>query len=409
MMVKHPDGTYEARVIGAMVDYRFLPDDPEAVLEIMAAASTRIVSLTVTEGGYNFHHVTGEFDLRHPGVMHDLEPGVAPVSVFGVVVEALRRRRERGIAPFTVLSCDNVQGNGDVARRSFTAFARQKQPELGAWIAQHVAFPNGMVDRITPVTSDADRAQLAERFGVADAWPVVCEPFTQWVVEDHFPQGRPPLEHVGVQLVEDVEPYELMKLRLLNAGHQALCYFGTLAGYRFAHEVMANELFPRFLLAYMAEEARPTLRPVPGVDLDAYCRTLMERFGNPEVRDTLARLCTDTSERIPKFLLPVVRERLAAGGPVHRSAAIVASWARYAEGIDEAGQPIEVVDPLRAPLMAAAARNRAEPTAFLQNRAIFGDLIDDPRFVRPYVAALASLHGHGALETLRTLDSFAAS
>jgi mannitol 2-dehydrogenase len=320
-----------------------------------------------------------------------------------VLVEALRRRRAQGVPPFTVLSCDNVPGNGNVARRSVVAFARRKDPELGEWIAQHIAFPNGMVDRIAPVTSDNDRIQLAERFGIADAWPAVCEPFTQWVIEDRFPQGRPPLDHVGVQLVDDVEPYELMKLRLLNAGHQALCYFGYLAGYRFAHEVMANDLFPRLLQGYWAEEARPTLRPVPGVDLDAYCRTLIERFGNPEVRDTLARLCAETSDRIPKFLLPVVRERLAEGGAVRRSAAIVASWARYAEGLDEAGRPIDVVDPLKQTLMEAAARNRANPTAFLENRAVFGDLVDDPRFVRPYVEALASLHDHGALETLRKL------
>ncbi len=404
LVVKHPSGEHTARVVGSMIDYRFLPDDPEAVLEIMAAPATRIVSLTVTEGGYNFHHVTGAFDFAHPGVVHDLEPGAVPVSVFGVVVEALRRRRARGIPPFTVMSCDNVQSNGDMARRSFAAFAHRKDADLGDWIAEHVAFPNAMVDRITPVTSESDKAQLAERFGIADAWPVVCEPFTQWVVEDHFPQGRPPLEHVGVQMVADVVPYELMKLRLLNAGHQGLGYFGVLAGYRFAHEAMADPLFPRFLLAYMNEEARPTLRPLPGVDLDAYCRTLMERFGNPEVRDTLARLCAETSDRIPKFLLPVVRESLAAGGPVRLSAAIVASWARYAEGTDEAGQPIEVVDPLKRTLMEAAARNRANPLAFLENRAVFGDLIDEPRFTQPYVAALASLHERGALATLRAIE-----
>ncbi len=402
MMIKHPDGHYTARVIGSMLDYKFLPDDPEAVLELMVAPSTRIVSLTITEGGYNFHHVTGEFDFANTGVACDLEENAVPGTVFGVVVEALRRRRARGIAPFTVLSCDNVQGNGDVARRSFTAFARRKDASLGEWIAQNVAFPNDMVDRITPVTSDADRAQLAERFGVQDAWPVVCEPFTQWVVEDHFPQGRPPFERVGVQLVHDVLPYELMKLRLLNAGHQAICYFGVLAGYRYAHEVMANQFWPDLLMGYWRDEAIPTLRPVPGVDLIAYCKTLVERFGNPEVKDTLARLCAETSDRIPKFLLPVVREQLATGtASIRRSAAIVASWARYAEGTDESGNPIIVVDPLKASLMQAAARNRTNPTAFIENRAVFADLVDEPRFVQPYTEALALLHSAGAIETMR--------
>jgi mannitol 2-dehydrogenase len=266
------------------------------------------------------------------------------------------------------------------------------------------AFPNGMVDRITPVTSEADKAQLAERFGIADAWPVVCEPFTQWVIEDDFPQGRPPLQDVGVQLVADVVPYELMKLRLLNAGHQTICYFGVLAGYRYAHEVMANPLWPQLLMGYWTEEAIPTLRPVPGVDLLAYCHTLIERFGNPEVSDTLARLCAETSDRIPKFLLPVIREQLAAGtAKIRRSAAIVASWARYAEGTDEKGNAINVVDALKERLVAAAARNRANPTAFIEDRAVFGDLIDEPRFVQPYTEALALLHDPkaGALETMR--------
>jgi len=294
-----------------------------------------------------------------------------------------------------------VQGNGDVARKTFTAFAERKVPALGAWMQANVAFPNGMVDRITPVTSDSDKKQVAERFDIDDAWPVVCEPFTQWVIEDHFPQGRPPFEHVGVEIVPDVVPYELMKLRLLNASHQALCYFGYLAGYRYADDVMANTVFPRFLLAYMTEEASPTLRPLPGVDLDAYRHTLIERFGNPQVRDTLARLCADTSDRIPKFLLPVARERLAQGGTVRRCAAIVASWARYAEGRDEKGEPIELVDPLKATLTAAAAHNRENPLAFLENRAIFGGLVDDPRFTDPYREALILLHEKGALETVK--------
>jgi len=203
-----------------------------------------------------------------------------------------------------------------------------------------VPFPNSMVDRITPVTSEEDRRVLAERFGVEDAWPVVCEPFTQWVLEEAFAAGRPPLQGAGVQLVDDVEPYELMKLRLLNASHQALCYLGYLSGYRYAHEVCQDPLFTSFLLAYMDREATLTLPPVPGVDLAAYQHTLTERFANPAVRDSLARLCADSSDRIPKFVVPVITEQLAAAGEVGRAALVVAAWARYAEGVDEQGQPI---------------------------------------------------------------------
>jgi len=401
LMVKPASGHYEAAVIGSIVDFLYAPDDPEAVLEMMAAPSTRIVSLTITEGGYNFHQVTGAFDLGNADVAHDLAAGAVPKTVFGLVAEAVRRRRARGIAPFTVMSCDNIQSNGDVARKMFCAFALAKDAELGAFMESHVAFPNAMVDRITPVTTADDIAEVASRFGIDDAWPVVCEPFAQWVIEDHFPLGRPAFEKVGAQMVADVVPYELMKLRLLNASHQALAYLGYLAGYRYAHEAAGDPLFAEFLLNYMTLEATPTLLPVPGVDLDAYRRTLIERFSNPEVRDTLARLCAESSDRIPKFLLPVVHAQLKAGGDISRSALVVASWARYAEGIDEQGQPIEVVDRLKDQLMAVASGNRANPTAFIDNRELFGDLADDARFVAAYREALASLHAVGALETVR--------
>ena len=403
LVVKHADGTYEPRVIGAITEYLFAPDDPEAVLERLASGATRIVSLTVTEGGYAIDPVSGEF-APSGDVARDLEPGAAPRTTFGFVTEALRRRRERGLEPFTVMSCDNLQGNGHLSQLAFTAFARLRDPELGEWVAREVRFPNSMVDRITPVTTDGDRAEVRERFGVDDRWPVMCEPFTQWVLEDAFSLGRPPYEDAGVQVVEDVEPYELMKLRLLNASHQALCYLAYLAGHRLVHEAAQDPLFRAFLLGYMDEEATPTLAPVPGVDLDDYKHTLIERFSNPEVRDTIARLCAESSDRIPKWLLPVVRRQLELGGPIERSAAVVASWARYAEGVDEQGRPIEVVDRLAGSLTAIARRQReGEPEAFIANRELFGDLVDEPRFVAAYRSALRSLHERGALATLESL------
>ncbi len=403
LVIKHPDGHYEPRVIGSIVGYLFAPDDPEAVIERMADPATRIVSLTVTEGGYNFHHVTGEYDLTNAQVRHDLEHPQAPQTTFGLIVEALRRRHERGVAPFTVMSCDNIQGNGEVAHRMFTAHARALDSELGAWVEREVSFPNSMVDRITPVTTPADIDELKRRFAIEDRWPVVCEPFTQWVLEDHFTLGRPAFETVDVQVVDDVMPYELMKLRLLNASHQALTYFGYLAGYRYAHEVCQDPLFVDFLLDYMNIEATPTLRPVPGVDLDAYKRTLIERFANPEIKDTLARLCAESSDRIPKWLLPVIREQLARDGDIRRSAAVVASWARYAEGADEQGRPIEIVDRLKDSLLAIAQNNRQQPSAFIENRQLFGDLADDERFRQAYLEALERLHAHGARATVGAL------
>src|SRR5215211_5866494 len=403
LVQKDPGGGWQPKIIGSIVEYRYAPDDTEAVIEKMADPGTRIVSLTVTEGGYNFHPVTGEFDEANPAVQADLAPGAVPATTFGLITEALMRRRTRVVAPFTIMSCDNIQGNGHVAQEVFTAFARLREPELGEWVASTICFPNSMVDRITPVTTDNDRDEVRQRFGIEDAWPVVCEPFTQWALEDKFSLGRTPLERVGVQVVPDVKPYELMKLRLLNASHQALCYFGYLSGYRLVHEVAQDPLFAKFLLDYMHREATPTLAPVPGIDLEEYKHNLIARFSNPEVRDTVARLCAESSDRIPKWLLPVIRHNLAHGGPVDLAAAVVASWARYSDGVDEQGRPIEVVDRLAGRLTESARRQREDPDAFLANRDVFGDLADDPRFTAAYRSILMALHERGARATLTSM------
>ncbi|ORI16374.1 mannitol dehydrogenase family protein [Rhodococcus sp. 1168] len=403
LALKHSDGAWDTRVIGSIIEYLFAPDDPDAVIEKMAAESTKIVSLTITEGGYNFSATTGEFDTANPAIVADLEPGAILSTTFGLVVEALARRKDRGLKPFTIMSCDNIEGNGHIAESTFTTFARLKDPALAKWITAEGAFPNSMVDRITPVTTLEVVQELSARYALDDQWPVAGEPFTQWVLEDKFTLGRPAFEHVGVQVVDDVTPYELMKLRLLNASHQALCYFGYLSGYRLVHEVAQDPLFAEFLLAYMDDEATPTLQPVPGIDLGEYKKTLIERFSNPEIRDTVARLCAESSDRIPKWLLPVIRTNLDNGGPITLATAVVASWARYAEGADEQGQPIEIVDQLKDSLVPLALEQKDDPTAFIANRAVFGDLIDNERFVTEYTKALASLHEHGARATLEGL------
>lgn len=399
MVVKRPDGRRDARVIGSIADYRYAPDDPDAVIEQMAAPTTRIVSLTITEGGYNIDYGTGRFNLDDPGVRQDLHAGAAPCTVFGLATEALRRRRSRGVIPFTVMSCDNIQSNGDIARKSFGAFASAVDPAFGEWVREAVAFPNAMVDRITPVTTDEDISELAGDYGVADRWPVICEPFRQWVLEDHFPAGRPAWEEVGVQMVADVTPYESMKLHLLNGSHQVIAYFGMLAGYCYVHEAAHDPTFTHFLLDYMIEEVTPVLAPVPGVDLNAYRRTLIDRLSNPMIRDTLARIGAETSDRIPKFVLPVIRKQLAAGGEIRRGAAVIASWARYVEGKDDQGRPLEIVDRLKDRLLAAA--DNTNPEAFIADQSLFGDLADQPRFVAAYREALASLHAVGAIETMK--------
>jgi len=403
LVEKSPDGTWSTRIIGSITEVIFGPEDPAAVIAKLCEPNIRIVSLTVTEGGYNFDRLSGEFMLDTPAIAADLEQGAVPRTFFGVVTEALRRRRDAGIPPFTIMSCDNIQGNGHVARRMFEAFARIQDSEFADWLSTTVSFPNSMVDRITPVTTPEDITAVSDVIGLVDECPVVCEPFFQWALEDEFPSGRPDLESAGVQLVDDVAPYEKMKLRLLNGAHQGLAYFSHLMGYRLVHEATLNDDVAVFLRRYMDEEATPTLDPVPGVDLDAYKTQLIERFQNPEVRDTVARLCAETSDRIPKWLLPIVLDQLAVRGQVTLCAAIVASWARYAEGTDEHGAPIDVVDPLREDLMPRATRQRSDTLAFLANRELFGDLVDEPRFTDPYSRTLDALHAQGAARTLHDL------
>ncbi|MGY1792694.1 mannitol dehydrogenase family protein [Geodermatophilus sp. SYSU D00525] len=400
LVEKHPDGHLTARVVGSLVGYRLAPDDPGAVVEAMAAPGTRIVTLTVTEGGYNASAATGEFDATAPAVLADLRPDAAPATVFGLVTEALVRRRARGLPPFAVASCDNVPGNGDLARRSFAAFAGLRDDALGEWVAREVPFPSSMVDRITPLTTDDDRARLAATFGVEDLWPVVCEPWTQWVLEDAFPAGRPPLEDVGVQVVGDVAPYELMKLRLLNAGHQVLGHLGPLLGHEHVHEAIRDPLLRELLVGYLEEEGTPTLPPVPGTDLRRYRAELVTRFGNPHVRDTLARLVEHASDRLPQFLFPVLRANLDRGGEVRRSAAVVAAWVH---ALERRGDAAGLVDARRDRLVAAARRSREDPLAPLTDRELFGDLGDRPRFTAAYAAALDSLRTRGAAATVAEL------
>lgn len=381
LILEKPDGSRDALVIGSIIDYHYAPDDPEPALEVLAAPTTRIISLTITEGGY-----------RDPD-------GPA----FALIVEALDRRRRRGLAAPTIVSCDNIENNGEIARRAVLANAESREPALAQWIDDRARFPSSMVDRITPATTLQMAAEVRRDFGINDRWPVVAEPFTAWVLEDDFADGRPPLEKAGVLLVDDVAPYELMKLRLLNAGHQCLAYFAHLCGFTFVHEAASDPLFAEFLLAYFESEAIPTLPPVPGIDLHDYTRTLVERFSNPGVRDSVTRLCAYSSDRIPKWLIPVICDNLANDGPVRVAAAVVASWARYAEGTDEWGKPYEVVDQLADSLIPIARSQYENPTAFIEIAALFGDLAHQPRFVQAYNWALDSLHHKGARATLEAL------
>ncbi|MBV6760392.1 mannitol dehydrogenase family protein [Rhodococcus opacus] len=396
VLVKNNDGTIHPRVVGALVEYLFAPERPETVLERLAAASTRIVTLTITEGGYNLEPATGEFVDDDPLIAAEVAGRGAPRTHFRFLLEALRRRRDRGIAPFTVASCDNIQGNGVVARRTLIRYAELVDPEFARWIDENVHFPNSMVDRITPITTDEDRALVRERFGLDDAWPVPCEPYQQWVLEDDFPLGRPPLEEVGVQLVPDVEPYEMMKLRLLNASHQMIGYVSFLEGYEYVHEAMSDPLIREFVARFMKREAQPTLPDLPGIDLADYRATLLERFSNPLVRDTIARQCLQTSTTIPTFLLPIIRDQLDSGRGIDLAATTIAAWACYAA---EPGDD-RIVDRWREKLV-ERARDSVNPYAFVEDEALFGDLATNEQFRDAYRTAHQSFRDRGVADTLR--------
>lgn len=399
-VVERSAGRDAARVIGSLLEFLYAPDDPQAVLEKMADAGTRIVALTITEGGYYVNQGNGEFDAAHPDIVHDLAHPHAPRCSFGYLAEALDLRRRRGLAPFTVMSCDNLQNNGDVLRKMLLAFATLRDPALADWLERHCAFPNSMVDRITPATTDEHRAFVRDTFGLADAWPVMTEPFLQWVIEDRFPGGRPAWELAGAQMTDDVLPYEKMKLRLLNAGHQSLCYLGMLFDYEFAHEAMADDDIRRLFSDMMDLEVTPLLLPVRGIDLADYKRTLIERFSNPAIRDQLSRIGTEGSARIPKFVLPSVREQLERGGPIRLLSFVVASWFRYLNGRSETGRPMPIIDPYAQRLREHALRGGDDANVLLSLRELFGELADDLRFAAEVRQALVRLYRNGARAAL---------
>ena len=392
-----------ARIVGSLVDSLLAPEDREAVLERMAAPETRILSLTITEGGYYIDEGTGDFQATHPDIRHDLEHPDAPASSIGLLAAALDRRRLRGLAPVTLMSCDNLQGNGHVLQKVLLAFIGLSNPTLQQWIEQNIAFPNSMVDRITPQTTPRDIAFVADHFGIEDAWPVVAEPFRQWVIEDTFANGRPAWEKVGAELTTDVAPYELMKMRLLNGSHLAMAYLGALHGFPFVHDILADPLFAAFIRAFM-EEVTPVVPHIPGVSVTDYKATLMERFANPTINDQVTRICSEGSAKMPKWLLPSIAELSAQGAPTKLLSLVVAAWILYlGTGVDRNGAPLDIVDARAAKLRPLAAASLTNPAPILAAPSLFGPTLPaNQAFVRQVTEALHTLTSTGLTATLRT-------
>ncbi|MGY1744080.1 mannitol dehydrogenase family protein [Blastococcus sp. SYSU D00695] len=390
---RSPDGE-RARVVGVMTDYLFAPDAPAAVLDRLTDPRTRMVTMTITGAGYPLDPHTGELDLACADLQRDLADPARPCTAFGYIVEALDRRRRAGTAPFTVVSCDNMHRNGDATRAAVVGLARRRDEVLARWITDRVAFPSSMVDRITPQTTDDERAAVARRYGVDDRWPVITEPFSQWFIEDDFCNGRPPLDAVGVRFVPDVAPYELMKTRLLNAGHSALGYLGTLAGHDRIDALMGEELFAAYVTRLMDAEVTPLLPQPAGVDLTEYKALLVQRFANPAIADRLHRLCRRGSTKVAHHLLPSLAETLERGGRAPLLTLAVAGWIRYLQQ----HEPVE--DPLGPRLRDLARAGGTDPRPVLAVRPVFGDLGGHPGFAQDLEALLTDLTRDGVRATV---------
>lgn len=381
------------QVVGSVLELRVAPEDPGTVLARIAAPGTRIVSLTVTEKGYHHDPASGALRTDDADVQHDLAHPEAPRTALGFIVRGLALRHARGLPPITLLSCDNLPANGHLLQGLVLALARQVDPALADWIAQGCSFPACMVDRIVPRTTDADREQVGAALGLHDAWPVMGEPFIDWVIEDRFAAGRPAWEVGGARFVADVVPFELAKLRLLNGSHSTLAYLGSMAGLRTVDEAVREPALRRLIETMMLREIVPTLPDTPGFDLAAYSARIVARYANPALQHRLRQIAMDGSQKLPQRLLGSVRGRLQQGAPIELLSLAVAGWLHYLRGRDEAGVPHTIDDPMAPTLTLLLAE--AGPAAVLAHAPVFGDLAGVAAFTEPVLRWLGLLERHG--------------
>lgn len=394
------------QVIGAVQKALVGPEDPAALIAIMADPSIKIVSLTITEKGYCHDPATGDLNLQHPDILHDIKNINQPKSAIGYLVAALQQRFNSGSKSFTALSCDNLPDNGEVLEKVVLQFAQQISAELAVWIKQNTCFPCTMIDRIVPATTDEDRHEIEALLGLRDEAMVVAEPFTQWVIEDRFSDGRPQWEKVGAQLVDNVQIFEKIKLRLLNGSHSTLAYTGYLSGFDYISEVMSEPAFVNMITLYMAREAGETVKAPTGFDIEAYKKQLRDRFFNKALKHRTWQIAMDGSQKLPQRLLQTLREQLAANGDIDIICLAVAAWIRYVSGVDENGKAIEVADPLAAILRKQCEENAGDPQAMVKAvvslAQVFGtDLGDEKRFVETTAQWLARFYDQGVLATIK--------
>ena len=392
-----------AEVTGAMIDYLPIEKGHGPLIRAMSDPAIRIVSLTVTEGGYYLDPVTGGLDINHPDIAHDAANPQTPGTAFGAMVAALRQRRAAGLGPFTGQSCDNLRGNGDILRQAVVGLARLSDPDLADWIDTQGAFPNSMVDCIVPATGPAELA-LVRDLGIEDAAPVSHESYRQWVVEDKFCAGRPAWEHVGATISGDVHSYEMMKIRILNAGHQVIANAGELLSVQTIAGCLAHPGIRALFQKTQSEEIAPYVADVPGRTAAEYVTLIAQRFANPAIHDTTRRVAFDGSSRHTGFVLPILRDALAAGGRVQGLSLVEALWARMCYGTREDGSDIAANDPYWDALNAVAVAAKSNPRVWLEQSHIYGDLIEAEPFVTAFDAWLTMIWQDGVAATL---DHFA--
>lgn len=391
LYTKEPNGAHKAKIIGSIVEYFYGPENPLAVIERMASPEIKIISLTIAEDGYLLNEITGAFDINHPAVTEDIKNPFSPKTVFGYLMQSFKLRKLRNLPGCTILSCDNIKSNGDTMKQSLYNYVSKTEPDLLDWIIANTSFPNTMVDRISPITNSNDTTSLKEDFAIDDQWPVICEPFSQWVIEDQFIHSRPNWDKVGVQYTQNIRPFENLKLRLLNASHTILGILGTLHGYKTVYEVAQDEDFMQFLKLFMNDEVTPTLTDSDQESIENYKKSLVARFQNPHINDQLFRICQESSAKIPLFILPTIKYHLQNGKHLKQAAFIIAAWVKYNDGVDDNDNPYEIIDTISNTLIRTAALSIQNPMKFIEIKSVFGDLGENEVFRSYYLEALAQL------------------
>ncbi|MFY0715312.1 mannitol dehydrogenase family protein [Seonamhaeicola sp. NFXS20] len=405
LYIKEINGVHKAKVIGSIVEYFFGPENPMAVIEKMASPDIKIISLTIAEDGYHLNEITGEFDLNHPSVYEDLKNPLSPNTVFGYLTQAFKLRKLRGLPGCTILSCDNIKENGNTIKQSFFNYVSKVDPDLLPWLTKNTTFPNTMVDRITPITELRDIYSLKNEFLIEDQWPVVCESFSQWVIEDNFFDEKPAWDKVGVQFTKDIKPFERMKLRLLNASHTILGILGTLHGYKTVHEASIDNDFNTLLNSYMDKEVTATLEMQDIKTINDYKKNIISRFQNPYINDKLSRICQESSAKIPLFILPTIKDQLKGEKQIKIAAFIIAAWCKYNDGIDDQNNPYKIIDSLSGTLIRNAALSHQNPTKFLEITSVFGNLSENEIFRNHYLESLSLLRRKNVKDCVQELNS----